>query len=542
MPDAHDIRPLLEGHLPRIRNLVARIGPERGLVDDITQECCVRIIEKEHLWRERGKARAWMNAIARNLTFRRIDQRSRERARTESLAEESEQAPGEGAFSEDRVHWVLEQFASLSGKQKEVLKMRYFDGLTNGEIAARMGVAEATVSTHHTRALETLRQRARQRGWLSLFLPWGEWSFAKGALWATAAGVGAMAGSAYFFDTDPETDLIADSSELRRTAIAAHPDAAIEEGKNALYCASFQLAWDAMGREALDGPVRFTEPVPLAEMLGRGGITASDMPARSFVARAGFVRDGIVASIQQELESTFERGPDPYLETLRLTNDDVLAYAFLARELAFAQPFLRLDGKVLFGGRDGVAIEAWGIPSDADLKMSRDALRKAIAQVRVYGYGDYGREPYVVALQPKQKGEEILLARVSPKETLAGTIAAALAIVEENEAQAMETEDQLTVPLVDFDLTHRYAELEGRFLANPGFESYRIGEALQRIRFRLNEEGALLRSRSTMVARGSIPRHFDFTEPHLVMLRKKESKHPYLALWVANPELLVKPD
>ena len=98
------------------------------------------------------------------------------------------------------------------------------------------------------------------------------------------------------------------------------------------------------------------------------------------------------------------------------------------------------------------------------------------------------------------------------------------------------------VPIVDFDLTHRFEELIGRRFANRGFEDYAIREASQRIRFRLNEHGALLRSRAVLIGSLSVSRHLDFSQPHLVMLRKTGSRRPYFALWVATPELLVARD
>ena len=45
------ITPYLVDHLPKIRSLIYRISRDQGVVDDITQECCARIIEKEKLYK-----------------------------------------------------------------------------------------------------------------------------------------------------------------------------------------------------------------------------------------------------------------------------------------------------------------------------------------------------------------------------------------------------------------------------------------------------------------------------------------------------------
>ena len=54
----------------------------------------------------------------------------------------------------------------------------------------------------------------------------------------------------------------------------------------------------------------------------------------------------------------------------------------------------------------------------------------------------------------------------------------------------------------------------------------------------MDEKGAVLRSRSNIRV-ASIAGHFVFDKPYLLLLRRKGSEHPYFALWVNNPELLV---
>ena len=57
-------------NMPSIRRVVGRVCKRSDYVDDISQEVCARIIEKEKLWnKEPSQLRAWMNAIARNFTI-----------------------------------------------------------------------------------------------------------------------------------------------------------------------------------------------------------------------------------------------------------------------------------------------------------------------------------------------------------------------------------------------------------------------------------------------------------------------------------------
>ncbi|MBI4229865.1 MAG: sigma-70 family RNA polymerase sigma factor [Planctomycetes bacterium] len=546
MEDADDgLRGDLGGYLPEIRRVVSRFGPQRGLTDDIAQECCVRVIEQERLCRRRERTGGWIATVARNLALRGASRVSRERRRSVPLEEGRLPAPlpETSPFSEEQIDWVLSQFASLPERQKEVLKMKYFDGLSTGEVAVRLGVTDATVSTLHGRALASLRARAERRGWLAsfLFLPWP----GRGKAAAAAAGAAALAGTAYFFTTDPGTHLIVeDSSTLTGTVIAAHPAEAMPRGKNILYCASFQSAWDEL-KGVAGGDVRLDPDVPVAEFLNRGYVRAGDLPPGSCVAAAGPCDDAFVARVNRMLQETFGEGPDPFLETVPRGDRYLAAYAFLARDLGFAKPFDRLEDPIRFrsgtgeGGGDGVPVRGFGIDGDAG--------RDAAFQVRVHAEAHAGFDPsvpFVVTLQPSEAGEEIVLARVDPRETLEATIREADALIGLHPADTLG--GNLKVPCLDFDLRHVFRGLVGARMrmpdevaAGPVADPWIIEEARQWIRFRLDERGALLRSRAWVFAERAVTGELIFNRPFLLMLRCKGSERPYFALWVENPEFLV---
>ena len=53
-------------------------------------------------------------------------------------------------------------FARLSENDRPLLTMKYFDGLSDEEIAARLGVAKASVRTYLMRARNRLCQRLKE--------------------------------------------------------------------------------------------------------------------------------------------------------------------------------------------------------------------------------------------------------------------------------------------------------------------------------------------------------------------------------------------
>lgn len=71
-----------------------------------------------------------------------------------------------------------------------------------------------------------------------------------------------------------------------------------------------------------------------------------------------------------------------------------------------------------------------------------------------------------------------------------------------------------------------------------------IGACQQTIRFRLDECGAVLKSEAAAATKSAEaldePRQFVFDRPFLILLERREAANPYFALWVDNPELLVR--
>jgi len=61
-------------------------------------------------------------------------------------------APGHGERDS-----LMRHIAALSRKQRAVVALRYYEGLSDSEIAAALGCAEGTVRSHASRALAALR-------------------------------------------------------------------------------------------------------------------------------------------------------------------------------------------------------------------------------------------------------------------------------------------------------------------------------------------------------------------------------------------------
>ena len=132
-----------------------RLG-DAGRAEDALQEAFVSVWRSASTYRpDRGAATTWLYAVARNAIA------DRGRRRQELPAEPSDQpssdaGPDELAEREWlrwRVHSALE---SLNESERELIVLAYWGGLSQSEIADRLGIPLGTVKTRTRTALSRL--------------------------------------------------------------------------------------------------------------------------------------------------------------------------------------------------------------------------------------------------------------------------------------------------------------------------------------------------------------------------------------------------
>ena len=108
----------------------------------------------------RGSPAAWVLNIARSRALDRLRQNgNRSRFEREAAVE----APAATEASDPIARTELEAVLGLlSASQRQVLLLAYFDGLTQSEIALRIGMPLGTVKTHARRGLERLAELMRR--------------------------------------------------------------------------------------------------------------------------------------------------------------------------------------------------------------------------------------------------------------------------------------------------------------------------------------------------------------------------------------------
>ena len=137
-----------------VNGLALRILRDRTEAEDVVQEVFVQV------WRqaarfdpERGSPEAWICTMART---RALDRLRRRATRREQPAEEAAPAATDAPRTEEALA-VRKALETLSGDQRRALELAYYEGLTQSEIAERLGEPLGTIKTRIRTAMIRLR-------------------------------------------------------------------------------------------------------------------------------------------------------------------------------------------------------------------------------------------------------------------------------------------------------------------------------------------------------------------------------------------------
>ncbi len=142
--------------------LLVRILNSREEAEDVLQEVFLQV------WRraadfdeERGRPFTWLVTLTRSRAIDRLRvlaarQRLTDSAALEVSAEASD-AVADALHAEQR-EIIAQALASLPAEQRRTLKLAYFEGLTQSEIAARLDSPLGTVKTRMRAGMTTLRE------------------------------------------------------------------------------------------------------------------------------------------------------------------------------------------------------------------------------------------------------------------------------------------------------------------------------------------------------------------------------------------------
>lgn len=137
--------------------LAARILGDRAEGEDAVQEVLLKVWQRAAEYDTgRGSVAAWLMSSVRNAAIDRFRRRDALRRATEAAAAQPRSGTDEREFPED-LKRVSAAVGQLPPDQRRAIELAYFEGLTQTEIAAKLGEPLGTVKTRMRLGMQKLR-------------------------------------------------------------------------------------------------------------------------------------------------------------------------------------------------------------------------------------------------------------------------------------------------------------------------------------------------------------------------------------------------
>ena len=161
--DPQALAELYDRYGQMVFRLILRMVRDRGAAEDLVQETFLRVWNRIGGFdSERGAVGPWLLAVARNRAIDYLRSREHRGGSTVDLNESEHPELFAGLPAEvenfDLVRQVKRALDRLDSQERQAIEMAYFEGMSQSEIAARMGQPLGTVKTWTRRALQQMRK------------------------------------------------------------------------------------------------------------------------------------------------------------------------------------------------------------------------------------------------------------------------------------------------------------------------------------------------------------------------------------------------
>ena len=144
-----------------IKDFIRNQTHNADVTDDILQEIFIKIHQNLHLLREENRVAGWVFQIARNtvLNYFRIQKRQAENQEFYQHETERENYFKENNLNEMVGIWLEEFKKDLNPKYQEALQLVDIEGITQVELANRLGISVSGAKSRVQRGRRQLKQK-----------------------------------------------------------------------------------------------------------------------------------------------------------------------------------------------------------------------------------------------------------------------------------------------------------------------------------------------------------------------------------------------
>lgn len=159
---------LYDRYSPLLYGVALRILRNRSDAEDVLQEAWVQAWNRcAQFDPERGSVASWLVTIARTRALDRLRRnRTRSRAGLGTIPADSGLDPEDSATRAKLKDTLGRALASLDPKQRQVLEIAYFEGLSQSQIASRLGAPLGSVKYWARQGLIRLKELLPRDEWV----------------------------------------------------------------------------------------------------------------------------------------------------------------------------------------------------------------------------------------------------------------------------------------------------------------------------------------------------------------------------------------
>lgn len=149
-----------------INRLCARVTGDIHLAEDLCQETFTKVFFRRKQYRPKAKFSTWLWQIALNLCYSRLrktqsrlDRQSDSACASNPIAFEAiceQPTPDQGLLAQEQAELVRQALLRLGEASRLILILRYCEGMKLCDVAAKLGIPEATAASRCAVALARL--------------------------------------------------------------------------------------------------------------------------------------------------------------------------------------------------------------------------------------------------------------------------------------------------------------------------------------------------------------------------------------------------
>ena len=295
-------------------------------------------------------------------------------------------------------------------------------------------------------------------------------------------------------------------SDHKNTRFLSSTELPFITSKNGIYSASFPMAWNEIKELLLDSIYDF-----------------SSMELE------------LVHQTKGHVNALY---PSEYQTSISIENKAIVAEAFFYESLPFSIPMIA-NNKALFFQK--TPVQSFGFQGKHP-------------GVRILYYNN--DDDFALSIETKEIGHELILIKTnfnaqSSINNELEQLQIRMILAKENNTNAHWKEklysfDIATIPIIDFNIEHRYPGIEKSFFNNKG-KKYIVSKAYQKNDFSMDENGAEIKSEALIQIQPpsrpygideAIPKKMILDDSFLILAKHTDNPNPYLAIFICNDELM----